>query len=99
MPYEFQRISAAGQQATPRGRGRARSDKFVIAQANPRYGIWIREGYVSTRLFSLEFRRVRQYERAGSITLFLPIYLQQIDAFGYRHAPFEREAREHEIVS
>jgi hypothetical protein len=33
----------------------------------------------------------------GSIAAFLPTYLQQIVDFGYANAPFEVDARRHEI--
>ena len=50
----------------------------------------------SLRELSHEFRHVYQYEAAGSIAAFLPVYLQQIVAFGYANAPFEADARAHE---
>jgi hypothetical protein len=50
----------------------------------------------NVRLLSHEFRHVYQYEAAGSIAAFLPIYLQQIVGFGYANAPFEADARAHE---
>jgi hypothetical protein len=40
---------------------------------------------------------VHQYERAGSIAAFLPVYLQQIVELGYNNAPFEIDARSHEL--
>lgn len=49
------------------------------------------------RLLSHEFRHVHQYEQAGSIAAFLPVYLQQIVAVGYNNAPFELDARAHEL--
>ena len=61
------------------------------------YGIYLREGHVTNRLLSHECRHVFQYEQAGSIEAFLPVYLQQIVDFGYDDAPFEIDAREHEI--
>jgi hypothetical protein len=39
---------------------------------------------------------VHQYEAAGSIAAFLPLYLQQIVLYGYERAPFEVDARAHE---
>ena len=60
------------------------------------YGIFIRCGHRSVRLLSHEFRHVHQYEQAGSIALFLALYLQQIITVGYTDAPFERDARAHE---
>lgn len=61
------------------------------------YGIYICEGHVSNRLISHECRHVYQYETAGSIKDFLPLYLQQIALSGYDDAPFEVDARDHEI--
>lgn len=60
------------------------------------YGIYICHGHGTVRLLSHEFRHVHQYERAGSITDFLPTYLQQIVTVGYHNAPFEVDARAHE---
>jgi len=61
------------------------------------YGIYVCKGYVDNRLISHECRHVYQYEKAGSIENFLPIYLQQIAEHGYRDAPFEIDAREQEL--
>ena len=61
------------------------------------YGIYMCDGSLSNRLLSHECRHVAQYEEAGSIENFLPIYLQQIVQFGYRDAPYEVDARQHEI--
>lgn len=61
------------------------------------YGILVVQGQETRRLLSHEFRHVHQYEQAGSIVAFLPTYLQQIAAFGYRNAPLELDARQHEI--
>jgi len=61
------------------------------------HGIYVRDGYVTNRLISHECRHVFQYEQAGSIDAFLPIYLQQIATVGYRDAPFEIDARQHEL--
>ena len=60
------------------------------------YGIYICEGHLSNRLLSHECRHVHQYEVAGSIGEFLPLYPQQIAKYGYEHAPFEVDARNHE---
>ncbi|MDJ0938995.1 MAG: hypothetical protein QNJ00_04465 [Woeseiaceae bacterium] len=60
------------------------------------YGIYVRDGYVTNRLVSHECRHVHQYEQAGSIEAFLPVYLQQIVTVGYHDAPFEIDARRHE---
>ena len=61
------------------------------------HGIYIRNGYQSSRLLSHECRHVRQYEDAGSIAAYLPDYLRQIVEYGYTDAPFEVDARAHEI--
>ena len=61
------------------------------------YAVLICRGHeANLRLLSHEFRHVYQYEAAGSIAAFLPVYLQQIVAFGYANAPFEADARAHE---
>jgi hypothetical protein len=61
------------------------------------YGIYIVAGHASNRLVSHECRHVYQYEMAGSIRNFLPVYLAQIAADGYEAAPLERDARAHEF--
>lgn len=53
----------------------------------------------TVRLISHECRHVYQYESHGGITAFLPIYLGQIVKYGYRNAPMEVDARNHEIHS
>jgi hypothetical protein len=63
------------------------------------YGIYILRGRGSARLLSHECRHVFQYEQAGSIEAFLPIYLRQIIDHGYENAPYEIDARSHEIRS
>jgi hypothetical protein len=60
------------------------------------YGVFVCQGHGTVRLFSHEFRHVYQYEQAGSIAAFLPVYLQQIVTVGYSNAPFEVDARAHE---
>jgi hypothetical protein len=62
------------------------------------HGIYIRRGCLSALLLSHECRHVHQYERAGSIAAFLPLYLQQIVQFGYFDAPYEVDARAHELA-
>ena len=59
--------------------------------------VFVRTGPVSLRLLSHELRHVAQYEAAGSIREFLPGYLAQIVHFGYEDAPYEVDARSHEI--
>jgi hypothetical protein len=61
------------------------------------YAIFICRGHKTRRLLSHELRHVHQYEQHGSIAGFLPIYLKQVIEVGYRDAPFERDAREHEL--
>jgi hypothetical protein len=60
------------------------------------YSIYLVKGYVSTRLLSHECRHVFQYETAGSIAAFLPVYLAQIAEYGYDGAPLEIDAQNHE---
>jgi hypothetical protein len=61
------------------------------------YGIYICHGHRTKWLLSHEFRHAFQYEQAGSIAAFLPTYLQQIVTVGYHNAPFEIDARAHEV--
>ncbi len=61
------------------------------------YAVLIVAGHETPRLLSHELRHVQQYETTGSIAAYLPEYLGQIVEFGYEQAPFERDAREHEI--
>ncbi len=60
------------------------------------YGIYLCNGHFTPRLLSHECRHVFQYECAGSIAAFLPVYLQQIVDLGYANAPLEIDARAHE---
>jgi hypothetical protein len=60
------------------------------------YSIYIVAGHVTPRLLSHECRHVHQYEVAGSIAAFLPVYLKQIMKYGYENAPYEVDARRHE---
>lgn len=60
------------------------------------YGVYVCRGHWTIRLLSHEFRHVYQYEKAGSIVAFLPVYLQQIVSVGYDSAPFEVDARAYE---
>jgi len=62
------------------------------------YAVLIVRGQDTPRLLSHEFRHVAQYEQAGSIAQFLPVYLQQIAQYGYVDAPLEVDARDHEIL-
>ena len=61
------------------------------------YGIYVCNGHVTNRLISHECRHVYQYEEAGSIDAFLPVYLHQLATVGYHEAPFEIDARQHEL--
>ena len=61
------------------------------------YAIYICHGHKTVGLLSHECRHVHQYEQAGSIAAFLPGYLHEILTFGYHNAPFEVDARAHEI--
>ena len=61
------------------------------------HAVFVRTGQASLRLLSHELRHVAQYEAAGSIREFLPGYLAQIVHFGYEDAPYEVDARSHEI--
>ena len=63
------------------------------------YSVFICRGHETRRLLAHEFRHVCQYEQNGSISGFLPIYLQQIVTVGYRDAPLEIDARAHENVA
>lgn len=60
------------------------------------HAIYVLEGHRTSRLISHECRHVHQYERAGSIAEFLPVYLRQIVECGYQRAPLEVDARAHE---
>lgn len=62
------------------------------------HSIFICRGYKARRLLSHELRHVHQYEQAGSIAAFLPVYLRQVMEVGYHNAPFEVDARAHELV-
>jgi hypothetical protein len=61
------------------------------------YAVFICRGHKTRRLVSHELRHVHQYEQNGSIRGFLPIYLEQIVDVGYADAPFETDARAHEL--
>jgi hypothetical protein len=61
------------------------------------HSIFVVRGHIGPRLLSHECRHVCQYEIAGSVAAFLPIYLQQIATVGYLNAPLEQDARAHEI--
>lgn len=62
------------------------------------HGVMLCREHVSPRVLSHEFRHVYQYEQAGSIAAYIPLYLQQILEHGYVQAPYEVDARNHEIA-
>lgn len=62
------------------------------------HAILIREGYLTRPLLSHECRHVQQFEQAGSIAAFLPMYLSSIILVGYEDCPFEQDARMHELL-
>jgi hypothetical protein len=63
------------------------------------HAILICHGHMSRRLLSHECRHVAQYEEAGSIESFLPVYLASIvePGVGYLNSPFEKDALAHEL--
>jgi hypothetical protein len=63
------------------------------------HSIFIVRRYMGNRLVSHEYRHVYQYEGYGSIAAFLRVYLLQIATVGYLKAPFEQDARAHELES
>jgi hypothetical protein len=60
------------------------------------YSILVLQGHLTPRLLSHECRHVYQYETAGGIASFLPVYLQQIVTVDYDNSPLELDARAHE---
>jgi hypothetical protein len=62
------------------------------------HSIFICRGHKTRRLLSHELRHVYQYEQAGSIAAFLPVYLREVLEVGYHSAPFEADARAHELT-
>lgn len=63
------------------------------------HGIYFCNKAKTMRLLAHECRHVYQYERAGSISNYLPSYLQQVAMHGYDNAPYEIDARNYEKVS
>jgi hypothetical protein len=61
------------------------------------YGIFIVQGQLDVRLLSHECRHVHQIEAVGGLETFLPLYLMQIVKFTYDNAPYELDARQHEL--
>jgi len=62
------------------------------------YGIYACKDHISNRLLAHECRHVFQYESAGSIAAFLPVYLQEIIENGYIDCSFEVDARQYENI-
>jgi len=62
------------------------------------YGIYTCKDHISNRLLTHECRHVFQYESAGSIAAFLPVYLQEIIENGYFECSFEVDARQYENI-
>jgi hypothetical protein len=62
------------------------------------YGLYICRGHRDRSLVSHECRHVFQYEQAGSIDKFLPVYLGQIATYGYENAPLEVDAYGHQVA-
>src|ERR1700751_1387086 len=57
------------------------------------HAIFARHQYAQdNRLLTHELVHVRQYEKASSIGAYLPLYVQQVMAFGYQNMPLEVEA-------
>lgn len=63
------------------------------------YAIFLAANHETVRLVSHECRHVYQYESHGGISDFLPLYLGQVVRYGYQNAPFEVDARAHEVTS
>jgi hypothetical protein len=63
------------------------------------HGILLIEGRFDRRMIAHELRHVYQYERAGSIAAFLPLYLYEVATLTYTNAPFEIDARNHELLA
>jgi hypothetical protein len=61
------------------------------------HSILVVRGHLGPRLLSHELRHAYQYEAHRSIAAFLPVYLEQIATAGYHNAPFEDDARAHEV--
>lgn len=61
------------------------------------YSILICRGHMTRSVRSHECRHVAQYENAGGIASFLPVYLASIVEVGYWDSSFEQEARAYEL--
>ena len=62
------------------------------------HGIYACRDHVTNTLLAHECRHVFQYEDAGSIAVFLPVYLQAIVEFDYWECPFDVDARKYEFI-
>ncbi len=62
------------------------------------HGIYACTDHATNRLLAHECRHVFQYESAGSIAAFLPMYLQEIIERGYFECSFEVDARQYENI-
>ena len=62
------------------------------------HGIYACRDHVTNTLLAHECRHVFQYEAAGSIAAFLPVYLQEIVEVGYFECHFEIDARQYEFI-
>lgn len=61
------------------------------------HGIYIVQDRFTPKLLSHELRHVAQYEQYGSIRGFMVEYITQVAQHGYRDAPLEIDARNHEV--
>ena len=58
-----------------------------------RYGIYAKEKYASNKsLIAHELVHTHQYERFGSLSKFLIVYLKEVMLLGYNNSPLEHEA-------
>lgn len=60
--------------------------------------VFIIRGNVNAPLMKHELRHVRQVEQYLEPTVWLKVYVEQVLALGYKNAPFEIDARNHEHV-
>lgn len=61
------------------------------------YSIIISRGHNTIRLLSHQCRQLYQHETCDLIAAFLPILLERSATVGYDNAPFEMDARAHEL--
>ena len=62
------------------------------------YGVCGPLGFTTGPILAYQFRRVQQYEAAGSIADFMREYITQIEQFGYQDAPHNVDARAHQHI-